>query len=212
VLEALALVLVPALAVAVNPVPVMASLAMAAVDRGVTLALVFAAGWMLGLVVESYVVLLLVDGFLGGATSQTWDWVHVTLAVLMLLLSLRLWLVRGRGGSGPQWLDEVDRFTVPRTLGVGVSLAAASPRVVVFTVAAMAALVQSEAPASGLLWFVLVGSAGVVVPVVVAGLHRDHAVAGQQQWWRAHHLPVAVTVLWLVAATQLAAAALARPA
>jgi threonine/homoserine/homoserine lactone efflux protein len=212
--EALALVLLPALAVAINPVPVLASLAMAGVDRGVTLALVFAAGWMLGLAVESYIVLLAVNGFLGSAPAGTWDWVHATVAVLLLLLAWRLWRVRARTGRSslvPAWLDEVAGFTVPRTLGVGFSLAAANPRVVVFSVAGMAALVQSDASASGWVWFVLLGSLGVLVPVATELVRRD-SVPAQEQWWRSHNVPVAVTVLVLVAATQLAAAVLSRPA
>lgn len=217
-LDTLALVLVPALAVAINPVPVLASLAMAGVERGVTLALVFAGGWILGLAVESYVVLLIVDGFLDASSTTAWTWLHALLALLMLLLAWRLWWVRahtGRGSPVPAWLDEVSGFTVPRTLGVGFSLAAANPRVVVFTVAAMAALVEGRSvpsSASGWAWFVVIGSLGVLLPVLVRMLRRDDAGAQQEAWWRDHNVPVAVVVLVVVAATQLAAAVLGRPA
>ena len=209
-IEEVALVLLPGLAVAANPIPVIASFRMAAVDRGITLALVFAAGWMLGLALESYVVLLVVDGFLGSGTTS-WAWLHLVLAVVMAGLAVRLWRRRFAEAAGqvPVWLDEVAGFTVPRTLGVAVALSAVNPRVLVFTLAAMSALVQQGASAAGLVWFVALGSIGVVFPVARAGVGTHDREDDPSRWWVEHNIVVAATVLVLMAATQLAAAALA---
>jgi len=210
-IEAVALVLLPGLAAAANPIPVIASFRMAAVDRGITLALVFAAGWMLGLALESYVVLLVVDGFLGSDDTTSWAWLHLILALVMAGLAVRLWRRRFAEAPGPVpvWLDEVSGFTVPRTLGVAVALAAVNPRVLVFTVAAMSALVQQGASAAGLVWFVALGSIGVVFPVARAGVGAHDREDDPSRWWVEHNIVVAATVLVFMAATQLAAAALA---
>jgi len=197
-------VTVAALAVSVNPVSIAASLRMAATARGTTLGLVFAAGWIVGLAVTTYVVVLVVNGFVSSPSRWAWVLTHLLIALVMLLLALRLWLSARHGRRPvPAWLGEVEAFTVLRALGVGTAMPPSSPRILVFAVAAMVAVVQDTASGAGLLAFVVLGSLGVVAPLATVGLGRQEPAAST--WWLRHHVPIVTTGLLLTAATQVLA-------
>lgn len=199
--------LVAAAAAAFSPVPVIASLRMVRVSGGVTLAVVFAAGWILGLATVSYILLLVLDGALGSTKGQVWARLHAVLAVLLLVQAARLWWSRRRGGTAhsPAWIDELEMFTVPRAFGVAVPLAAASPRVVTFAVVAMAAMVEDDGPAADLAWFVIVGSLGVILPVLLRLARPGSDAHRVVRWLVGHNLSIAVAGLATVAVTQVIA-------
>lgn len=196
---------VAALAVSLNPVSIAASLRMAAAERGTTLGLVFAAGWIAGLALTTYVLLLVINGFVSSPSHKAWVLTHLLIALVMCLLALRLWLSARHGRRpAPAWLGEVEAFTVLRALGVGTAMPPSSPRVLVFAVAGMVAMVQDTGSGVGLLVFVVIGSLGVLLPLMVVGLGR----AGSAAWWMRWHVPIVVTGLLVAAATQLLAALL----
>ncbi|MFZ0322504.1 MAG: GAP family protein, partial [Actinomycetes bacterium] len=79
-IEGLAAVLVPALAVALSPVPVYAVMLMLDVPRGRSMAAIFLAGWMAGLSLVAYVVLVVIDGVVPDPPDASLGWLSVVLS------------------------------------------------------------------------------------------------------------------------------------
>lgn len=206
----LAAVLVPGLAVALSPVPAYAVMLMLEDQRGRTLASIFVAGWVAGLALLSYLVLIVVDGLAPVDTDQALGWISLVLAAMMLALALRQWLGRpteGTSSAAPSWTREIPDFTAVRTLGVAVPLAAVSLRILVLAVAAMVSATAADVPSSGLVWFLAVSCCGVVVPLLI-GLVAGQAsgsLVSVREWTASNHDAIVITSMVLVAGAEVAA-------
>lgn len=147
-----------------------------------------------------------------GDTSTVVDVVVLLLGVLLLAVAVQQWRGRPRPGDTPEmpgWMDAVDDFTAPRSLGLGVLLSAVNPKNLALALAAAASLAQAGPSAGGdtigLVVFVLVGSltvVGATVASLVAGDRAGPALATLKQFMVDNNA-VIVAVVCLVLGAKL---------
>ena len=196
--------------VAVSPLPIVAMILVLATPRGRANGIVFGLGWVLGLAVLGAVVLALAgpsDASDGGEPAAWTGWLKLLLGVLALLLAVRQWRGRPAPGSEPQmprWMASIDRLKPGGALGLGALLSAVNPKNGGLTIAA-AATIAGTGLAGGeqavvLAVFVLIGSAGVLAPLVVYLVAGEGAARTLDSWkaWAATHNAAVMAVLFLV--------------
>jgi threonine/homoserine/homoserine lactone efflux protein len=196
--------------VAVSPLPIVAMILVLATPRGRVNGIVFGLGWVLGLAVLGAVVLALAgpaDASDGGEPATWTGWLKLLLGVLALLLAVRQWRSRPAPGSEPQmprWMASIDRLKPGGALGLGALLSAVNPKNGGLTIAAAATIAGAGLgggqQAVVLAVFVLIGSAGVLAPLVVYLVAGEGAARTLDSWktWAATHNAAVMAVLFLV--------------
>ena len=173
-----------AVGVALSPVPIIAVILMLGTPRARSNGLAFGAGWMVGLVVVSVIVVVAASGADNPNSGQSTvvDWITLVLGVLFLGMAAKQWQGRPRPGVEtvlPRWMLAIDRFTPVKSLGLGAALSAANPKNLALTVAAAASIAQAGLSAGGatvaVVVFVLIGSTSVVGPVLFYLAANDRA-------------------------------------
>jgi hypothetical protein len=125
----------------------------------------------------------------------------------LLLLAVRQW--RGRPAPGaepemPKWMAGLDRMGPGGAFGLGALLSAANPKNGGLTIAAAASIagagLAGGAQAVALAVFVLVGSAGVLAPLVLYLVAGEGAARTLESWrtWAGVHNAAIMAVLFLV--------------
>jgi len=164
-----------AVGVALSPIPIIAVILMLATPRAKSNGLAFAAGWIVGLVVVSVIVLLVASGASdpNSGTSDGVNWVKVAIGVLFLALAFKQWRGRPRRGEAaemPKWMDTIDRFTALKSSGLGVVLSALNPKNLALTLAAAASIAQANLDTGdttiAVAVFVVIASVSVLGPVL----------------------------------------------
>jgi threonine/homoserine/homoserine lactone efflux protein len=196
--------------VAVSPLPIVAMILVLATPRGRVNGILFGLGWLLGLAVLGAVVLAVAspaDGSDGGEPAAWTGWLKLLLGVLLLLLAARQWRGRPAPGSEPEmpkWMASINRLKPGGALGLGALLSAVNPKNGGLTIAA-AATIAGAGLAGGqqavvLAVFVLIGSAGVLAPLVVYLVAGEGAARTLDSWrtWAATHNAAVMAVLFLV--------------
>jgi threonine/homoserine/homoserine lactone efflux protein len=168
--------------VAVSPLPIVAMILLLATSRGRADGLLFGVGWLVGLAVLGAVV-------------------------LALLLALRQWRARPAEGAEPEmprWMASLDRLRPGGALGLGALLSAVNPKNGGLTIAAAATIAGAGLPggeqAVVLAVFVLIGSLGVLAPLVVYLVAGENAARTLDTWrtWAATHNAAVMAVLFLI--------------
>jgi threonine/homoserine/homoserine lactone efflux protein len=202
--------------VAVSPLPIVAMILVLATPRGRANGLLFGLGWVLGLVVLGAVVLALAgpaDASEGGEPAAWTGWLKLLLGVLALLLAARQWRSRPAPGSQPEmpgWMASIDRLKPGGALGLGALLSAVNPKNAALTIAAAATIAAAGLPggeqAVVLAVFVLIGSAGVLAPLVVYLVAGEGAARTLDSWkaWASAHNAAVMAVLFLIFGFKLA--------
>jgi threonine/homoserine/homoserine lactone efflux protein len=202
-----------AVGVALSPIPIVAVILMLGTPRARSTGPAFAAGWVLGLVAVSVIVLLVAgDSDSSDATSTGVDVVVLLFGILLLAVALRQWRGRPRAGEEPQmpkWMAAIDDFTAGRAFGLGVLLSGINPKNLALTLAAAASLAQAGLSAGGdvvgVAVFVAIGSltvAGPVLAYLVMGKGADR-VLGEIKRFMSDHNAAIMTVVCLVLAAKL---------
>jgi len=134
------------------------------------------------------------------------------LGLLLLAAAVGQWRARPSGGeetSTPGWMRTIDDFTVAKAGGAGFALSALNPKNLLLTVAAAAEIAEmglsAGRQAALLLGFVLVGSAGVLTPLVLALVLRDRSreLLEDLRGWMARYNAVIMGVLFLLIGAKL---------
>ena len=196
--------------VAVSPLPIVAMILLLATPRGRANGILFGVGWLVGLAVLGAVVLALAgpaDASAGGEPAAWTGWLKLLLGVLALLLALRQWRARPAEGAEqemPKWMAGLDRLRPGGGLGLGALLSAVNPKNGGLTIAAAATIagagLDGGAQAVVLAVFVLIGSLGVLAPLVVYLVAGENAARTLDTWktWAATHNAAVMAVLFLV--------------
>ncbi len=201
--------------VAISPVPIIAVVLMLGTPRARANGPGFMLGWVVGLAAVGAIVLALsgTAGATHGSGPAKWvSWLKIGLGVLALLLALREW--RGRPAPGadaelPAWMRTIDRFTFPRSVAMGVALSAINPKNLLLTVGAAAAIAATGAgtgaKATALAVFVLIGSLGPGIPVVIYFALGDRArhLLDELKAWMGSHNAAIMAVLFAVIGAKL---------
>jgi hypothetical protein len=196
--------------VAVSPLPIVAMILVLATPRGRTNGILFGAGWLAGLAVLGAVVLALAgpaDASEGGEPAAWTGWLKLLLGLLALGLAARQW--RGRPAPGvepkmPGWVASIDRLKPGGALGLGALLSSVNPKNGGLTIAA-AATIAGAGLAGGeqavvLAVFVLIGSIGVLAPLMVYLVAGEGAARTLESWktWATTHNAAVMAVLFLI--------------
>ena len=132
-----------AVGVAISPIPIIAIVLMLATPRARSNGLAFSLGWIVGLAGVMAVVLLVVKTASSDTADTGVDWVTLGLGILFLGMARRQWSKRPKKGEHPEmpsWMDAVDHFTFPKSLGLGLALSAANPKNLALTLAGAGAI------------------------------------------------------------------------
>lgn len=196
-----------AVAVALSPIPIVAIVVVLGTRRGRVNGVVFALGWIVGLVVVSAVVV----GLLGGADRA--DSAPATaasigqaiLGLLLLVLAGRKWRARPRGDAEaemPAWMDSVEHLQPLRALALGLALSGLNPKNLALTAAAAASIAQAGLDGTDTVLavavFVAVGSltvAGAVVAALVAPRATEAPLASIKSFMSRHNAVIMMVIL-----------------
>jgi hypothetical protein len=204
-----------AVGIALSPLPIIAVVLMLTSHRARVNGPVFVVGWLAGLGVVGAIVLAVADP--GGASQSggpaTWvSWVKIALGVLLLLVAVRQFRGRPRGGEEPKmpkWMATIDNTKPAAAFGLAALLSGANPKNLLLAAAGGAAIAQTGIgggqQAIAYLVFALTGTLGVGIPVgiyVVMGDRSGKLLAGLKDWMSAHNA-VIMTVLCLIIAAKL---------
>jgi threonine/homoserine/homoserine lactone efflux protein len=213
--EAIGHVLSFGVGVALSPLPIVAVVLMLATPRGRINGPAFLLGWIVGLSVAGTIVLAASSGASAsedGAPATWVSWLKVALGVLLLLLAVKQYRGRPRGGAAaelPGWMRAVDEFTPGRSAAIAVALSAINPKNLLLTVGAAAAIagtgISTGDQAIALALFVLVGTLGVGAPVAIYFVLGDRSarILGDLRDWMARNNGTIMAVLLLVIGAKL---------
>ena len=213
--EAVGQLLPLAVAVAISPLPIVAVVLMLVTPRARANGPAFVVGWIVGLAVLGAILLAIAGGGDASDDGQPADWVSVlelVLGVGLLLLSVKQWRGRPRDGEEPpvpKWMGALDGFTAVKALAAGAVLSSVNPKNLLLAIAAAAEISQTgiSGAEQAAAWavFVLIGTAGVAVPVVIffALGERAGPVLGSLNDWMARNNRAIMAVLLLVIGAKL---------
>ena len=120
-----------ALAVMLNPFPVIAMVLLMASARGRRRGAAFTCGWMLGLSAQMALVLTFTNSTdaADGTSSALVDWLRVVVGALMIVWAAKKWGSRPRPGEEvvlPNWMAKIESVGVLGAFLVGLGLAGPS--------------------------------------------------------------------------------------
>jgi threonine/homoserine/homoserine lactone efflux protein len=214
--QAIGQVLSLGVGVAISPVPIIAVVLMLGTPRARANGPAFVVGWVLGLAVLGTAVLLLAGGADASEHGEPATWVDVLKLVLGALLAfagVKQWRARPRSGDTaelPKWMETVDTFGPGKAAGMAFLLAGIiNPKNLVLVVAAAAAIAQAGLDAGqqaiALAVFVVIGTIGAAVPVVIyftLGARGKQLLDAIKAWMGAHNAAI-MSVLCLVIGAKL---------
>lgn len=208
-----------AVGVAVNPIPIIAVIVILLSPTALRAGSTFVVTWLVALFALAGVATVVANQtslYGSGYSSPAARWIKGLVGVLLLVLAVRKWLGRPRGGepaSAPRWLEALATASVGRSAALGAGLAAGNPKNIALTLAAAAAIVETGLPPGAevawLVAFVVVASIGVAVPVVAFAMLGDRGpeVLGRWgTWLTRHNAVVLATVLAVIAVVLLVGA------
>ena len=176
-----------------NPFPVLAVILLLFSPRDGTTAPAFLIGWVAGLVVALVLLLYVVptERFVGDSEdpSTLASVIRFSIGLLLLGLAAKQWGSRPKTGETatlPGWITSLEASSAAAALGIGAALAGINPKNLAFTVAVAVVIAQAHlttgATAVVILIFVLLGSLGVMVPVLWQVVQQERARATLMEW------------------------------
>jgi Sap, sulfolipid-1-addressing protein len=213
--QAIGNILPLAIAVAISPVPIIAVVLMLGTPRARANGPAFALGWLAGLSIVGTVVLLAASGNATSSSGAPATWVNVLkllFGLLFLLMAARSWRGRPKAGEEtamPKWMQAIDGFSWPKSLGVGALLSGLNPKNLALTAAAAASIAQSEISggqeAVALIVFIVIGSLTILLPVAIYFLLGAKAteILDELKGFMVAHNAAIMTVLLLVLGLKL---------
>ena len=203
-----------AIGVAISPLPIVAVILILGTPKARSNGPIFLAGCIAGTVIAGTIALVIADaiGISKGDPSTAANAFKLLLGVLLLFGAFRNWRKRPKPGDEPKmpkWMEEIDRFTWPKSLGFGMAVTGLNPKNLALIVAAATAIAQSgiavAQQAGALAVFVVIGVLGVTFPLVVYFTMQTRAARILDDWktWLTANNATVMTVLFLVFAAVL---------
>jgi len=205
-----------AVGISITPLAMVAALVLLSTPRARTNGLAFVAGWLIGLGLLGAVALLVLGSAHTGGSRNPAHWVSWLKIVVGLLLLPVGWYelrrhrhVQGRAATMPVWVGRVDDIKPPMSLGLGGVLAGARPKNILLVLAGSLVITQAGLSDGGtgiaLLVFVVVGTVGVAVPVIIYFVMGDRGpeILDRLEGWLRLNTGAVMGVLCLVIGADL---------
>jgi len=203
-----------AVGVGISVVPIVAVILMLGTPRGRVNGVMFLVGWLLGAAIVGTIALIIANaiGVSSGGASTGMNWVKIVLGVLLLFGAFRNWRKRPREGEKPKlpkWMETIDKFTGPKSAGIGALLSGVNPKNLALIIAAAGIIAQSgisvAQQAGAYIIFVAIGTIGIALPLIVYFAMGKRAVKILESWnvWLAANNSTVMAVLFLVFAAVL---------
>ncbi len=208
-----------AVGVAVSPVPIAAAIVMLFTPKARTNGPMFLVGWIAGLLVVGFVILL-IPGFAtnGGEPSTTSGIVKGLLGIAMVIVAWLAWQKRpgvGETAEAPKWMAAIDQFSLGKALRMGFLLSAVNPKNLLLTAGAAVTIAGAGltfgSEVGALLVFVLIAASAVAIPVIgylIIGERADEAFSSAKDWLIQNN-SIVMAVLLLVFGVSLVGDAIA---
>lgn len=211
--QAIGSILSEAVGVAISPIPIIAVVLLLATPKGKGNSLAFLIGWLLGLAAVGTIVLLVADPGSDDGGTPTWaGWLTLILGLFAVLAGIVQFRKRPKPGEEPPmpgWMKAIDKFTAGRSLAIGVVLSGLNPKNLTLTLAAAAAIATAGLSTSEsfitLGVFVLIGTLGVAIPILIYFLGGDKAANTLEdlRHWMSVHNAAIMSVLFVVIGMKL---------
>ena len=206
-----------AVGVAISPVPIIAIILMLLSKRAGLNGGSFLAGWVVGIVGTSTILLVLANTREltsdSGAPSTTSSVIKLVLGLGLLALSRRNFAQRPTEGDTPElpaWLSKIEGLSPPKAAGLGVLLSAVNPKNLLLIAGAMMAVSQipglsTREQIGAVVVFVLIAISTVAAPVVIYVVIGPKAQRplDSMKVWLGENNAVVMAVLLLVIGVKL---------
>ncbi|MFT4040078.1 MAG: GAP family protein [Thermomicrobiales bacterium] len=194
----------------VNPLPVMAVILLLFSPRAGAVAWAFVGGWLMGLVLMMAMLVFVVpaERLVGTEQDPTElvSIIRVALGAALLVLAYRKWNARPRDGEKaklPGWVTSLQNSSPRTAMGIGLAMGAVNPKNLIFAISAAVAIAETQAPAPTMLAliaaYVLIGSVGVLGPVIWRTVAQASATIALQEWrvWLERNYNVMMGVIFV---------------
>jgi threonine/homoserine/homoserine lactone efflux protein len=208
---AIADVLLAAIAVALNPIAIVAVVMIVGSPKAKTNGPAFVIGWVTSIVVVVGLVVLLTspDNISGqdGEPATAVSVIKLTIGLVLLFLAYRGWKKRpqeGESPAAPEWMSSIAGMTPIKTLGLGAMLSGVYPKSLIFNIAAGSAIAQADLSfqktTALVVVYVLCASVSVGAPVIWYLAAPSSAAERLEGWntWLTANKVVIMTILLLV--------------
>ncbi|MBT2485499.1 MULTISPECIES: GAP family protein [unclassified Microbacterium] len=199
-----------AVGIAISPIPIIAGILMLLSPRARSTGVGFLLGWLAGIIVVTTVFTLLSSVLpeeSEDSSKPVLGVVQVLLGALLVLLAVKQWRGRPRGGAEaamPKWMQQIDGMSFVSALGLGLLLSGVNPKNLLLGASAGlslggADLSGGETALSVFVFTVLAGST-VLIPVMgflLASEKLRQPLDRLRDWLQAENA-VIMTVLLLV--------------
>jgi threonine/homoserine/homoserine lactone efflux protein len=200
-----------AVGVAISPLPIIAVILMLLAPRAGGASRGFGAGWVVGILVATFVVVIVASvADIGGTSSDPStgsSWVKLILGLLLVHLSLSQWRKRPRGDEPavmPKWMASIDRITPVKAAGLGFLLSAVNPKNLTMCIAAGIVVAGGNLgggqEVGAVLIFTVIAASTVLIPVIGYAVARERMSGWltELRTWLEHNNTAVMAVLILV--------------
>ena len=198
--------------IAISPVPILAVIMMLLTDRERANPLAFLAGWVCILTVLVVGALLSGVDSVSTTPSKTVAIVFVVVGLALLVLASHEWRLRPRRGEPHRvepWTRFLHKVTPPRAFALGVGLVIIAFKDLLSAVQAGAVINDAALALSqqivAVIFFVLVSSVLIIIPIAVAAAFGERALPTLHRWreWLERHGRLVLAALFSLIALLL---------
>ena len=191
-----------AVAIALSPMPVVGLLLILLSKKSRVNSVLYALGWVVGLLV----LVIVASYFITNGGHSGTSFLSIGLGVLLLVFGIREWVSRPKKGQGvkmPGWMRAVEGMSPFKAFGLGFLFATVNFKNTPLGVAVAGVLSGSgglSSQLSGLMFYLLVASFTVVVPVVLYLFlgNRLLGMFGKLKKWLVLHNNVILSILFVL--------------
>ena len=190
--------------------PMIATVVLISSQGGTGKAWAFAGGYFVAVAAVTILFVAIGDRVesIDGPTQSTTlrSLFQVAVGLLLLVLSYRNFQKRKDPNTdGPAWLAKVDQLSTGRALGLGLVTGSVNPKNLALIPGAAVSIVAAELSFSGelvtSLVFALIGSAGLVIPLIipiVSGARADQVLNALRRWLTSNSAVIMMVLLFIL--------------
>lgn len=196
-----------ATAVALSPMPIVATLLILLSVRPRVNGITFLAGWILGLILLVFIMSSLISGSEEAAGSHSIrSIINGVLGVLLIIFALKQWEKRTRAGEKPKvpkWMASIESFSPLKSFAAGLGLATLNFKNTPLGIAAATIMSRADTAAGQielLIVYLIIGSTTVAVPVIAVFLYgkKIQGTLNTLKEWLVYHNNAIMFVLFLI--------------